>query len=256
VRKRLDVILVERGLAETREKARRLIMAGMVREGERRLDKPGTMVPEEAGLVVEARSPYVSRGGEKLAGALAAFGLDPGGMEALDVGASTGGFTDCLLQHGARRVHAVDVGRGQLDRRLRLDHRVVVREGVNIRHLPPGTVPPVDLAVIDASFISLRLVLPAVLPLVRPGGIILALVKPQFELGKGEVGKGVVRDEGKRQRAVAEVSRAAADLGLLVKGSVASPLAGARGNVEYFLLLGVPASGGGPDVAGGGPDGV
>jgi 23S rRNA (cytidine1920-2'-O)/16S rRNA (cytidine1409-2'-O)-methyltransferase len=239
MKKRLDLLLVERGLAPTREKARGLIMAGRVTLEGAVADKPGRQVREEdEPLVRPPAEEYVSRGGLKLAGALRAFGVDPAGMTALDVGASPGGFTDCLLRHGAARVYAVDVGYGQLDDRLRKDPRVVVLERANIRYLDRAAIPGVvDLAVVDASFISLKTVLPPTAAFVKPGGVILALVKPQFELGKGEVGKGVVRDPDKRARAVEEVAAAARAMGLTVRGVAESTPAGAKGNVEFFLHL-------------------
>jgi 23S rRNA (cytidine1920-2'-O)/16S rRNA (cytidine1409-2'-O)-methyltransferase len=181
--------------------------------------------------------PYVSRGGVKLAAALDAFALDPSGLVCLDVGASTGGFTDCLLQRGAARVYAVDVGHGQLDARLRADPRVVVRERVNARRLSAEDVPePVDLAVVDVSFISLRLILPAVVARVRPGGAVVLLVKPQFEAGRGEVPRGgVVRSEETRRRVVSEIEAAARELRLAPIGAQPSPILGARGNAEFLL---------------------
>ena len=237
-RLRLDLLLVERGLAPTREKAQALILAGLVEVEGRRAEKAGTAVPADARLTaVGPPHPYVSRGGVKLAAALDAFGIDPSGLVCLDVGASTGGFTDCLLQRGASRVYAVDVGRGQLDARLRADARVVVRERVNARRLSEADVPEkVDLAVVDVSFISLRLVLPSVVARVRPGGRAVVLVKPQFEAGRREVPRGgVVRSEATRRRVVAEIESLAAELGLSALGSIASPILGARGNAEFLL---------------------
>jgi 23S rRNA (cytidine1920-2'-O)/16S rRNA (cytidine1409-2'-O)-methyltransferase len=235
---RLDRLLVLRGLAPTREKAQAMILAGLVSVGGRRADKAGTPVEEDAEVEVAGPAhPYVSRGGLKLAAALDAFGLDASGRVCLDVGASTGGFTDCLLQRGASRVYAVDVGHGQLDARLRADPRVVVRERVNARGLSRGDVPEtVWLAAIDVSFISLRLVLPAVVPLVEDGGAVVALVKPQFEAGRAEVPRGgVVRDEAVRRRVVDEVAAAGRALGLSVAGSIPSPIRGAAGNEEFLL---------------------
>jgi 23S rRNA (cytidine1920-2'-O)/16S rRNA (cytidine1409-2'-O)-methyltransferase len=240
VKRRLDLLLVERGLAPTREKAQALILAGTVTVAGRRADKPGSAVPEDAELELAAPPhPYVSRGGVKLAAALDAFGLDPAGKVCLDVGASTGGFTDCLLQRGAARVYAVDVGYGQIDARLRADPRVVLRERVNARNLSEQEVPePVALAAMDLSFISARLVLPAVARRVAPGGAIVVLVKPQFEAGRGEVGKGgIVRSDEIRERVVREVAAAGEGLGLQVAGVVPSPIAGARGNREILLLF-------------------
>jgi 23S rRNA (cytidine1920-2'-O)/16S rRNA (cytidine1409-2'-O)-methyltransferase len=203
--------------------------------------KPGARVPADAVVTLrEADHPYVSRGGVKLAAALDAFGIDARGRVALDVGASTGGFTDCLLRRGAARVTAVDVGYGQLAWSLRQDPRVTVIERTNVRYLDPGALAErADLAVIDVSFISLRLVLPAVRPLCRPGAAVVALVKPQFEVGKGRVGKGgVVRDRRLREEAIDGVVAAAGALGYVVKGRVESPLPGPRGNIETFLYLG------------------
>lgn len=242
---RLDVLLVERGLVPSRERARRLVMAGDVLVNGAPATKPGTPTDPEATIRVRApERSYVSRGGEKLAGALAALDIDPAGWRALDVGASTGGFTDCLLQHGARQVVAVDVGYGQLAWVLRTDPRVTVHERVNARRLAPALVgEPVDLAVVDVSFISLRLVLPAILPLVRPGGSVLALVKPNFEVGREHVGAGgVVRDPALREAAVRDVAAAAVALGFRVRGEAPSPLPGPKGNRETFLWLERPAA--------------
>jgi 23S rRNA (cytidine1920-2'-O)/16S rRNA (cytidine1409-2'-O)-methyltransferase len=238
---RIDRLLVDRGLVASRERARRLVMAGAVLVGDRPVTKPGTEVPDDAEVRLrEEASPYVSRGGEKLAGALDAFTLDARGRVALDVGASTGGFTDCLLQRGARRVIAVDVGYGQLAWKLRQDPRVVVVERTNARTLTAAALPETpDLAVIDVSFISLATVLPPVAALVQPGGTIVALVKPQFEVGRGRVGKGgVVRDPALRAEAVASVRGVAERIGLTVCGEAESVLPGPKGNQEVFLLLG------------------
>ncbi|MEW6658731.1 MAG: TlyA family RNA methyltransferase [Thermodesulfobacteriota bacterium] len=242
-KERLDTLLVDRGLAETRSKAQALILAGRVEVAGRVETKAGTLVPGDAEIILKpAPHQFVSRGGEKLAGALAHFQVNPRGKLALDVGASTGGFTHCLLIQGAAKVYAVDVGYGQLDASLRQDPRVVVLERRNIRHLPPEDVPePVDLITLDLSFISLTLVLPKVLEFLRPGGEILALVKPQFEVGKGQVGKGgVVRDFKLQQDAVEKVARAARSLGLKVNPAYPSALKGPKGNQEYFLYLTSP----------------
>jgi 23S rRNA (cytidine1920-2'-O)/16S rRNA (cytidine1409-2'-O)-methyltransferase len=239
-KERLDTLLVDRGLAETRAKAQALILAGRVEVAGRVETKAGAQSPGDVQIALKAAPhQYVSRGGEKLAGALAHFQVHPAGQVALDVGASTGGFTHCLLVQGAAKVYAVDVGYGQLDASLRQDPRVVVLERRNIRHLPPEDVPePVDLITLDLSFISLTLVLPKVLEFLRPGGEILALVKPQFEVGKGQVGKGgVVRDPKLQQDAVEKVSQAARSLGLQVNPPFPSPLKGPKGNQEYFLYL-------------------
>jgi 23S rRNA (cytidine1920-2'-O)/16S rRNA (cytidine1409-2'-O)-methyltransferase len=236
---RLDQLLVARGLAQSRAQAQALILAGrVVVEGLAR-PKAGALVADAARLTVKETSPFVSRGGEKLAGALDHFAVTPAGKVALDTGASTGGFTHVLLTRGARRVYAVDVGYGQLDARLRDDPRVVVLERHNIRFLPRETIPePVDLATLDLSFISLTLVLAKIVEFLAPGGEIVALVKPQFEVGKGQVGKGgVVRDPHLQQAAVQRVAAAAAALGLQVSPAFPSPLKGPKGNQEYFLYL-------------------
>jgi 23S rRNA (cytidine1920-2'-O)/16S rRNA (cytidine1409-2'-O)-methyltransferase len=239
LRSRLDKLVVERGLADSREKARRLILAGEVLVDEAPVDKPGSLVRADAPIRLRRpRKSFVGRGGEKLQGALDAFGLDPKGLRVLDVGASTGGFTDCLLQRGAAFVTALDVGKGQLDWKLYSDPRVRVIEGVNARYLDPRDFPePFDLATIDLSFISLTKVLPAVVPLVRPGGKLLMLVKPQFELRPEDVGRGgLVEDEEKHRRAIASVSASAETLGLVVVAVAPAVIRGASGNQEYFLL--------------------
>ena len=239
-RQRLDVLLVERGLAPNRERARRLVMAGEVLVDDRPVTKPGQQVDAAAAVRVRsAPAPYVSRGGEKLAGALAAFGLDVSGRFALDVGASTGGFTDCLLRHGAARVVALDVGYGQLAWSLRQDERVAVVERVNVRTLMPEALPFVpDLATIDVSFISLALVLPAVGRVLAPSADVLAMVKPQFEVGRERVGSGgVVRDPALRAEAVAQVRTAAESYQFIVRGEAESVLPGPKGNRETFLWL-------------------
>ena len=237
---RLDLLLVSRGLAPTREKAQAMILSGRVEVEGRRVEKAGS--PVDSGATVQVLGPphpYVSRGGVKLAAALDAFGLRPEGLVCLDVGASTGGFTDCLLQRGARRVYAVDVGHGQLDARLRGDPRVTVRERVNARRLSLADVPePVALAAMDLSFISARLVLGSVAPLLAPGGAVVVLVKPQFEAGRREVPRGgVVRSAAIQRRVVAEVERFGADLGLTPLGAIPSPIRGARGNQEYLVAF-------------------
>jgi 23S rRNA (cytidine1920-2'-O)/16S rRNA (cytidine1409-2'-O)-methyltransferase len=246
---RLDQLLVERGLFASREKARRAVMAGTVRVDGTRVDKPGTPTKPDAALEVEAKEPYVSRAGGKLAHALEHFGIDPAGLVCLDVGASTGGFTDCLLQRGARRVYALDVGYGQLDQRLREDPRVVVMERVNARHLGPDAIgPPCDLITVDVSFISLAKVVPALLPHLAEGGHLVPLIKPQFEAGRGQVGKGgIVRDEAVRRRVIAERVAELEDLGLRCLGTVDSAVPGAGGNVEALAAFrraapAVPAS--------------
>lgn len=236
-KQRLDVLLVERGLVESREQARRLIMAGEVLVEQVVRDKPGQTFAADVDLHVRHALPYVSRGGLKLAAALAAFQVNTQGKSAVDVGASTGGFTDCLLQHGCSRVYAVDVGYGQLAWKLRNDPRVVVMERTNIRHLtalPDGR--QADLAVIDASFISLTLVLPPTLQLLTQDADIIALIKPQFEAGQAQVGKGgVVRDSTVHHQVLETVFQFAEQLGLAVNGIQPSPLLGPAGNVEFLI---------------------
>ncbi|HEX3209331.1 MAG TPA: TlyA family RNA methyltransferase [Geminicoccaceae bacterium] len=236
---RLDQLLLERGFVQSRAKAQALIVAGLVFSDGQRLDKPGQSVPVDIAVEVrEPSSPYVSRGGIKLARGLDHFGLDPGGMVAIDLGASTGGFTDVLLQRSARRVYAVDVGHGQLDWRLRNEPRVVVLERTNARYLSRDLIPElVDLVVCDASFISLKVVLPAALQLTQPRACLLALIKPQFEVGKGMVGKGgVVRDPALHAAVCAEIARWLADeQGWPVLGVTESPITGPKGNREFLI---------------------
>lgn len=237
-RQRLDLLLVDRGLAESRERAQALILAGQVEVDGRKAVKAGDRVDPSSSLrVLGPDHPYVGRGGVKLAGALDRFGVDPRDRIALDVGASTGGFTDCLLQRGARRVYALDVGSGQIHYRLRKDPRVVVMEKINARNLVPGMIPePVSLATVDVSFISLRLVLPSLAKLLPEVADLLALVKPQFEVGRREVGKGgIVRDPELHRRVIAEILSAGEAQGLRPRGVCLSPLPGAEGNREYFL---------------------
>jgi 23S rRNA (cytidine1920-2'-O)/16S rRNA (cytidine1409-2'-O)-methyltransferase len=235
---RADLLLVERGLCASRADAQRLLLAGKVQAAGRRVDKPGVLLPADAPLEVSGPAhPFVSRGGVKLQHALSAFGVDPAGRVCLDVGASTGGFTDCLLQAGARQVVAVDVGYGQFDLRLRQDARVLLLERTNIRHLQAVPAVP-DLAVIDVAFISLVLVLPPVLPLLAGAREVVALVKPQFEVGKGQVGKGgVVREPALHRATLLRVAAAAANLGHALLGVTASPLLGPMGNREFFVHL-------------------
>ena len=233
-KKRLDVLMVEQGLADSRQQAQRLIMAGQVAVGDRVMDKPGTRVPVTTQMTLKGRLPYVSRGGVKLAAALDAFGLDVHGWIIADVGASTGGFTDCLLQRGATRVYAIDVGYGQLAWRLQQDPRVVVMDRTNARYLE-NLAEPVHLATIDVSFISLKLILPAVLGWLGEGGQIVALVKPQFEAGRGQVGKGgVVRDPGVHQQVLENLTTWAASGGMGLIGLTRSPITGPAGNVEFL----------------------
>ena len=240
---RLDELVVERGLAETRARARALVLAGQVRVAGAAVSKAGAAVPADAEVTLAAPDhPYVGRGGVKLAHALDALGVEAAGRTALDIGASTGGFTDALLQRGAARVAALDVGRGQLAWKLRQDPRVAVIEGVNARALDRARLPPafraVDLVTVDVSFISLKLVLPPLPALLRPGGEVVALVKPQFEAGRGEVGRrGVVSDPAVHRRVVQEVRSAADRVGLTPVAEAPSPLAGAGGNREFFLHL-------------------
>jgi len=233
---RLDRLLVERGLAESREKAQALIMAGEVLIAGQKAAKPGHSVDADAAVEVLARPPYVSRGGFKLAGALRHFAIDPAGKVCLDVGSSTGGFTDVLLQAGAARVHAVDVGAGQLAWSIRTDPRVVVHEGINARELRFDDVGELaDLLVCDVSFISVTLILPAAVPLLRPEGQMVILVKPQFEVGRGQVGKGgIVRDPALHQAACDRVAQAVAEAGFRTE-IIESPILGAEGNKEFLL---------------------
>jgi len=235
-RQRLDVALVERGLVETRTKAQSLVMARRVVVNEQYVDKPGAPVaPDDVLRVVELEHPWVGRGGMKLAHALREFGIDVHGKTCADIGASTGGFTDVMLKNGAKKVYAIDVGYGQLDQSLRNDPRVVNREKVNARYLTAESFDePVDFASIDVSFISLKLILPAVATFVR--GEVVALIKPQFEVGKADVGKGgIVRDEEKRRQAVDGIVAFARETGFGVRGVIESPVKGAEGNVEFLV---------------------
>jgi 23S rRNA (cytidine1920-2'-O)/16S rRNA (cytidine1409-2'-O)-methyltransferase len=233
---RLDRALVERGLVESREKAQALIMAGEVRVNGQKAAKPGQPVDADASLEVLARPPYVGRGGYKLAAALRQFAIDAAGSVCVDIGSSTGGFTDVLLQAGAARVHAVDVGAGQLAWQLRTDPRVVLHERINARELTPEEIgEPVDLAVCDVSFISVTLILPAAVPLLRPAGQMVILIKPQFEVGKGQVGKGgIVRQPELHQSACERVVKAVTQLGFETN-IMDSPILGAEGNKEFLL---------------------
>ncbi len=242
---RLDVLLVDRGLAPSRERARALVLAGHVTVNGAPAAKAGAGVAADADVAVAVPDhPYVSRGGLKLAHALDHFHIDPAGRLALDIGASTGGFTDVLLQRGARQVVALDVGHGQIDWRLRTDPRVVVRERVNARHLAPDDLPgPFDVITIDVSFISLRQILPVVPPRLAPGGHVVALVKPQFEAGRADVGRGgLVLDPAVHARVLDDVRDAARRVGLVPMGDTPSPITGATGNQEFLLhLTGGPA---------------
>jgi len=234
---RIDTLLTARGLAESPGKALRLLMAGEVMVEQRRVDKPGTRVPVDAEIALRQKPPFVSRGGLKLEAALNGFELDVQGIVALDVGASTGGFTDCLLQRGASKVYALDVGYGQLAWKLRQDPRVVVMDRTNIRYVK--NLPElVDLAVIDASFISLELVLPAVIRLLKPDAQVVALVKPQFEAGRKQVGKGgVIRDPAIHRQVLLRVCGLAKVRGLVIMGMMPSPLRGPAGNVEFLVRM-------------------
>ena len=236
-KRRLDALLVDRGLAESPEKARALLMAGQVTVNERPAPKAGSLVAEDASLAVDRGPRYVSRGGEKLEHALTSFGIDVSGLVAADIGASTGGFTDCLLQHGASRVYSVDVGRAQLDYKLRGDPRVVSMEGVNARGL--ASLPePVDIAVIDVSFISLRAVLPAVAKLLKPRAPIVTLFKPQFEAAKDEIPRGgVIRDSQLHATLIGRFASWLVTNGFSIRDLVASPILGAEGNREFLFSL-------------------
>ena len=237
---RIDKILVERGLAPSRERARALIMAGMVVVNDHLVEKPGMMIPLSSEIRLKGEvHPFVSRGGLKLEKALEEFRIDVTGLAVMDVGASTGGFTDCLLQRGARRVFAVDVGYGQLAWKLRQDPRVINLEKTNIRYLSADALSEVpDMAVVDASFISLAKVLPAIVPLIAAEGTIVALIKPQFEVGRGEVGKGgVVRDADQHRKVIDSIVSLADELQLDQQGVTESPVLGPKGNREFLIYL-------------------
>jgi 23S rRNA (cytidine1920-2'-O)/16S rRNA (cytidine1409-2'-O)-methyltransferase len=239
-RERIDKLLVEKGLAETRTRAQAMIMAGLVLVDEKRIEKPGQLVDRSAPIRIKGETlRYVSRGGLKLEEAIRAFGIDPTGKICIDIGASTGGFTDCLLQHGAAKVWAVDVGHNQLAWQIRKDPRVTVLEGINARNLEPGLFPVrFSLAVIDVSFISLSKIFPAVARIVGDGADIIALIKPQFEVGKGEVGKGgVVTDPLKHKRVIEQTVESALESGLVPIDLTESPILGAEGNREFFIHL-------------------
>jgi len=249
-RERLDLLLVQKGLFETRERAQAAILAGQVFVGGQRADKAGARYPADASIEVRGEAiPYVSRGGLKLAGALDAFQVDPAGRIVIDVGASTGGFTDVLLQRGAARIFAIDVGYGQLAWKLRSDPRVTVLDRTNIRHLRPDALSDTpDLAVIDVSFISLEKVLPAVRDLLAPEGEIIALVKPQFEAGPEKVGKGgIVRKPEVHREVLHHIADVAEGLGYRVAGLIPSPITGTEGNIEFLIHL-IPGQGPRPDI--------
>jgi len=237
-KKRLDVLLFERGLAPTRSKAQAYIMAGEVLVNGERVDKAGTKFTDDVEIRVKNRPQFVSRGGEKLAGALSDFEYNPSGLICADVGASTGGFTDCLLQNDAKRVYAIDVGYGQLAYKLRADERVIVMERTNARHLE-ALDEQVELVVVDASFISLTLLLPAIKLWLKADADVIALIKPQFEAGKNEVGKGgVVKDENVHERVIRDVAEFGEALGFTVAGLTISPIKGAKeGNTEFLIWL-------------------
>jgi 23S rRNA (cytidine1920-2'-O)/16S rRNA (cytidine1409-2'-O)-methyltransferase len=242
-KKRLDVLLVERGLADSRSLAQRLVMAGQVRIDGQVALKPGSLVSGSVGLAVDLGPPYVSRGGEKLAAALDQFAINPQDKVCADLGASTGGFTDCLLQRGARKVYAIDVGKGILHWKLRQDNRVVVMEETNARYLE-ALPEPLDLVTIDASFISLKLLLPVALGWLGAGGQVIALIKPQFEAGRAVVGRGdgVVRDPAVHAQVLQEVLSFASQSGFSIAGLLRSPLLGPKGNTEFLAWLGAPGS--------------
>lgn len=246
-RERLDKLLVARGLAETRAKAQALILAGQVFNDQQRLDKAGLMVPIDIELMVRESMPFVGRGGFKLAAALDHFQIDAQGKVCLDIGASTGGFTDCLLQHGALRVVAIDVGHGQIDWKLRQDDRVDVRENVNARYLQPADFSErFEIVVIDVSFISLTRILPVIPALVESHAVVIALIKPQFEVGREEVGRGgIVKDEDAHRRVVSEIISFAASLGLIARGMIDSPILGAEGNREFLACFDLTSPPGG-----------
>ena len=251
-RERIDKLLVDRGLAESRTKAQALVMSASVLVEEQLVTKPSEKFSSAANIRIKTRSDaggYVSRGGLKLEAALHEFAIDVKGLVCLDVGASTGGFTDCLLQHGALRVVAIDVGHNQIDWKLRSDPRVEVREGINARYLRPDDFDSrFDLITIDVAFISATKVLPATVPLLNDDGRVITLIKPQFEVGKGEVGKGgIVKDTAQHQRVIAEVNAAAEALGLSVRGTIQSPITGADGNVEFLALYVRVSTGSGSD---------
>lgn len=239
-KERVDVLLVARGLCETREQAKRLVLAGEARSGDRVIDKPSTKLVEDAPLSLKEKPKYVGRGGLKMEGALDAFGISPEGRVCLDIGASTGGFTDCLLQRGALRVHAVDVGTNQLVWKLRNDPRVVVKEKFNARGLVEADLGErVSLVVIDVSFISLTKILPAAFGVLEEGGEIVPLIKPQFELERDDIGKGgIVRDPVLHQRAVEKIRSFVEELGREWRGVIDSPITGTDGNREFLARLG------------------
>ena len=240
VKKRLDVLMVEKGLEQSRERAKALIMSGIVYVGGQKAESPGQSYPEDSGIEVRGKKlPFVSRGGLKLQKAIEYFGIDPKDKVVMDIGASTGGFTDCLLQHGAKKVYAVDVGYGQLAWSIRTDPRVVCMERCNIRYVTPEQIgEPLDMAVTDVSFISLKLVLPVAKSLMHGNGEAVALIKPQFEAGKEKVGKkGVVRDPKVHQEVIQEILDFSKGIGFGIKGLTFSPIKGPEGNIEFLVYL-------------------
>jgi 23S rRNA (cytidine1920-2'-O)/16S rRNA (cytidine1409-2'-O)-methyltransferase len=243
---RIDALLVSRGLCDSREQAKRLILAGEVRSGDRVLDKPATKLPEDAPLEIKEKQRFVGRGGLKLEGALDAFQINPAGWVCIDVGASTGGFTDCLLQRGAIRVHAVDVGTNQLVWKLRNDPRVIVKEQFNARHMVPADIgEKCRLAVTDLSFISLTKVLPAIFSVLEDGGSVICLIKPQFELRKEDITRGgIVRDPALHQQAVEKIRHfVTTDHACEWRGLIPSPITGMDGNQEFLAWITIPAAG-------------
>jgi 23S rRNA (cytidine1920-2'-O)/16S rRNA (cytidine1409-2'-O)-methyltransferase len=240
-KERVDALLVARGLCDSREQAKRLVLAGEVRSGDRLIEKPSAILPEDAPLEIKEKLRYVGRGGLKLEGALDGFGVDVSGFTCVDVGASTGGFTDCLLQRGAAKVHAIDVGTNQLVWKIRSDARVVVKEKFNARYMTPDDLgEAVDLAVMDLSFISLTKVLPAVFSVLKPAGAVICLIKPQFELERHEIGKGgIVRDEALQFKAVEKIRQfVTEEHGREWRGLLPSPITGTDGNQEYLAWIG------------------
>ena len=239
-RTRLDLLLIEKGLVSSRQRGRALIMAGKVFANDQRIDKPGVLIAKDDDIVLKGTDiPYVSRGGLKLEEALKSFKIKVDGLVCLDVGASTGGFTDCLLQHGASCIFAVDVGYGQFDWKLRQDPRVVIIERTNIRNMPADTLPQlVDLVTIDVSFISLKIVIPSVIKFLKQDAGIIALIKPQFEVGKGKVGKGgVVRDSDLHNEVIKDLTKFFTKTGLKCESVIPSPIFGSKGNKEFFISL-------------------
>jgi len=239
---RIDALILERGLAESMQRAQALLMAGVVSVAGVKVDKPGKEVDSDSEIEIREGLPFVGRGGLKLEGMLEETGFDPAGLNVIDIGSSTGGFTDCLLKRGAARVWAVDVGKGILDYRLRNDERVVVLEERNIRHLDPAEIgAPLDMAVIDVSFISLEKVLPKTRELLKEGGVVFALIKPQFEVGKGQVGKGgIVRDPEKHREVVERIRDFAASIGFTPVATGESPIKGTKGNREFWIFMTLP----------------